>query len=284
MKCPECGMINDNNEMYCNGCGSPLGNTAYRPLGKKKSRWWIPALIIPVILLLLLAGGIFAFQLMVKRACISATDTIFTHARTLDFSDVDQSLLPDALKENPNLRALVEEELKNQIKATPFGQLIPTDTLDIGPLVDEITKDAVYEIKAAGVSCNQCTVTVRTANTDFSKIPESLANLIKEDAVNPDSDLWKAIQEQAGNTFGFNDSEEVDWGAVILSYYRNAKKNTPITEKEGKIVYGYYGFDFTNWMIKDYDRDLIRGFYGVDIPDEVFDRYLPSEQDETTAE
>ena len=281
MRCPKCGRMNDDTEMYCISCAAPLGNTSFRPISRKKSGRKIALIVIPLILIVLLASGIFAYLYLVKKGCLEVTDLIFEHARTLDFSDIDEKRLPDALKKNPNIRNLVEEELRERIKSTPIGKVIPVDNLDLDPIIDEIVKDGSYEIVETQVSWNRCNVRIRTSNTDFSKILGTLTSVIKEDAIDSDSDLRQALIQQFKdlNPFNKDDVEDVDWGALLLSYYQEAKDETPRYEKEGVITYGFNGMNITKWTIIYYDRDLIRGFYGVNIPDRVFDQFMDSSDD-----
>ena len=301
MKCPRCGMSNDDRVMYCQNCHTPLGNTDYRPLPPKKRGPAVFLIVFPLFLILLLVGGIFGYFFVVRTACTRATVMIFDHARTLDFSDIDRNKLPNALKEEPNVRILAEEELKEQLKKTPLGKLVSVDDLDLDPVIDEITESGSYEITDTQVSWNRCVMKIKTSNKDFSKLPESLVSLLQKDLKDTDSELWQTIGQQIGNIFDFKDlfsqdnakedpsdpanpdaGQSVDWGKVILSYYDTAKESLPEIQKEGQITYGFDGMDITGWTIKDYDRDLIRGFYGLEIPDILFDRVLghtePSEE------
>lgn len=175
----------------------------------------------------------------------------------------------------------MEEELRERIKSTPIGKVIPVDNLDLDPIIDEIVKDGSYEIVETQVSWNRCNVRIRTSNTDFSKILGTLTSVIKEDAIDSDSDLRQALIQQFKdlNPFNKDDVEDVDWGALLLSYYQEAKDETPRYEKEGVITYGFNGMNITKWTIIYYDRDLIRGFYGVNIPDRVFDQFMDSSDD-----
>jgi len=281
MRCPKCGKMNDDQEMYCTSCHAPLGNTSYRPLPRKKSRRKRALIIIPLVLIILLIAGIFGYRFLIKTGCLKVTDMIFEHGRTLDFSDIDKNKLPDALKKQPNARILVEEELKDLINSSPIGKLVSVDNLDLDPIIDEIVKDGEYEVVKTQVSWNRCRVTIRTSNTDFSKILETLTQVIKEDATASDSDLREALIEQFKGLNPFNKDEEapVDWGSLLLDYYQKAKEQSPRMEKEGVITYGFEGMNITGWTIIDYDRDLIRGFYGIDIPDQIFDSFMGASND-----
>ena len=283
MKCPKCGMVNDHKEMYCTNCHAPLGNTDYRPLPQKKKGLRIFLIVFPIFLIFLLIGGVFGYFFMIRTVCIRATEKIFEYARTLDFSDLDKDKLPEALKEEPNVRILIENALKDQLKATPFGETIPVDDLDLDPIIDEIMEDGAFEITDTQLSWNRCIVKVKTSNKDFSKLPEALINLMQKDLTDPNSDLWQALGRQIESIFDlkqiFQDDssskdKSVDWGKIILSYYDKSKDSLPNLEKEGQITYGFDGMDITGWTIKDYDRDLIRGFYGLEIPDALFDQFL----------
>lgn len=293
MKCPRCGMSNDDRVMYCQNCHAPLGNTDYRPLPPKKRGLTVFLIAFPIFLILLLVGGIFGYFFVVRTACTRATVMIFDHARSLDFSDIDQNKLPDLLKDQPNLRILMEEELKKQLKTTPLDKLVSVDDLDLDPVIDAITESGSYEITDTRLEWNRCVMKIKTSNKDFSKLPETLVSLLQRDLNDTNSELWQTIGQQIGNIFDFKDlfgqdkgednpsdqenpdaDQSVDWGKFLLSYLDTAKESLPEIEKEGRITYGFDGMDITGWTIKDYDRDLIRGFYGLEIPDSLFDQFL----------
>jgi len=275
INCPKCGTPNENNELYCKGCGTPLGNTQYRLVTKPRRKRRILRIFLYVLLFagLLAVGMYFGYRYFVRIHCQKATEIIFEHGKTLDFSDIDPALLPEGLQEEPNVRVQLEEAVKEELKSSPVGKYLPVEEINLEGLCKEITSGASYEVLDTEVSKNRCTVTVKTENTDFSKIPAELYEMIKSDITNPDSEIWQKILGILSRFFGKDteNTKDVDWGSLLSDYYKECKEKTPKTTCTGTITYGFDGFHITNWRIKDYDRDLIRAFYGIDIPDSYFD-------------
>ena len=273
----------ENNNLLCSEGPTPSGNTPFRMISRQTRRFPKVVLIAPVVIILLLIMSTLGYYIYIHKVeveCRRATDTIFEHAKTLDFSDIDPAYLPESLQKNPNIRNTLEEEIRNRIRESELGALIDADKVDIDPLIDWIIEDAQYRITDVSPSWNQCIVTVEVRNLDFAQLPSSLYEEMQSEMKDPSSPIWQKIFRSIKKLFGnqdeedTEDTEELNWTDVLKEYYENSKDKVKKKKTVGTITYGFDGYKITDWRVKDYDRNLISGFYGIDIPEDVLDRYI----------
>lgn len=262
---------------------TPSADPSFRMMSRKDRRFPGMLLLIPVVLvlvLIMLTMGYYIYIHKVRTECERATRTIFEHARSLDFSDIDPAFLPEELQKNPNIRESLEEEIRNMIRKSKLGGLVDADIIDIDPLIDWIIEDAQYKITDVSAQWNQCTVTVEVRNLDFTKLPSSLYEEMQSEMTDPSSPIWQKVFRSIKELFGGQEEENEEeepapnWAEVLKEYYKNSKEKVMKEKTVGTITYGFDGYKITDWKIKDFDKNLISGFYGIEIPEELLNKYV----------
>ena len=273
MNCPNCGTHYTENEKICKKCHTPLSNAVYNPVSsdnninkhntKKKSMAPVIAVILICCILAAGTGGYLYYISRVKQGCQEATKQIFTYAKSMDFSDVAPSDLPEPLKSEPNVRELVKKELKTYISDSELGSLVDTDSIDIDTLCNEMVKQSSYKITDVSATYNSCTVTVTTKNIDFYSLPGTIYDEIKSQITDADSSLWTSIKNSISSLLGGSNQatiEKIDISENLNNWYKEARKNGPERKTTGKIV---FGIKDGKWTLISFDKRLIYGYYGL---------------------
>lgn len=291
MKCPNCGRPYEENETICPSCGQPLSNADYAPVAsrsaqkqrrkdimsenvspaggfhkpKKKGR---RILLIVLILLLLAsvgAGGYFFYIHQVTRRCEDAVRQIFTMAGSMDFSSVDPAYLPEALQENPNVRDYIKEYVNDTLAEYQVDGLLEAAGIEIDTdeLCDEILASASYTITGTQTSYNRCVISVHTENTDFSTLPETIAEKI-ENSISGSS-FWDSLQDLFSSIFSGHrhdeeEEEEQTDSDPLASLYEDFRESAPLTETDGTIV---FGISDGQWTLLSMDEELLYSYYGL---------------------
>lgn len=265
MNCPNCGKPYSEEELYCPNCNAPLGNAIYSPVPRRRKKTGIrPSLIIiPLLFLILAAGGYTAYRYYlhtVERKCVQAVNSAFEQAKAMDFSEMDPEYRPPALQENPNVRAVIRQAISEKLSEAGLDQYIDPDSLDLDPLIDEIVADASYKVTGSQVSWNRCTVSVHVENTDFSTLPSAVMAELKEQITDTDSSLWDRFKKYITGLFD-KDADKGELSEIILDLYRDAKEKAPKKSMDGEIV---FGIQDRKWTVLSYDENLFYNFYGFD--------------------
>lgn len=264
MYCPKCGTSYEEHETLCSNCGLPLANATFVEV-KKKRRWpWI----LLVLVLLLMIGGVFAYQYYlnyVEKECLKVTNEIFTYAHDLDFSAVDPAYLPEELKGNPNIRLFVKERVQDYIEESNLLSIVNMAgiTIDTDAILDDIIEGASYEIVDVNTDYRSCTITLKTSNTDYGKLPETIYNQVMDEMKNP-SHIWDSIKKKLSSLF-YGDDEKAepdspDDNSLLSELYEKARTNCPKLETKGQIV---YGIKDGTWTLISLDEDLFYSYYGI---------------------
>lgn len=265
MNCPNCGKPYSGEELYCPNCNAPLGNAIYSPVPKRRKKTGIRPImiIIPLLILILAAGGFAAYRYYlyrIDRECTRAVSKAFDSAKAMDFSDMDPEHLPRILQDNPDVRAMIRQAISDKFSEAGLDRYIDPDSLDLDPLIDEIVKDASYEITGSDVRWNRCTVSVHVENTDFSALPSAVMSELKEQVTDSDSTLWDRFKKYISGLFDSEDNG-AELSEIILDLYRDAKEKAPKKKLDGDIV---FGIQDGKWTILSYDENLFYNFYGFD--------------------
>lgn len=280
MKCPYCGTSYNAEDTICPSCGQPLSNAHYTPVNdnepsgskhagrqgsaKKRKRRF---LIILLILLLLTGGcigGYFLYIHAITRRCEDAVHQIFSLAKSMDFSSVDPSYLPEALQENPNIRDYVRNYVNDSLEEYEVDGILERAgiTIDTDELCNEVLQSAAYEITDVQTSYNRCTVFVHTENTDFSTLPEAISQEIEDNISS--SSFWDSLQDIFSSIFsghGHDGTDEEESNSDILaSLYDDFRESAPTTETNGTIVFGIAD---EQWTLLSLDEDLFYSYYGL---------------------
>ena len=270
MLCPNCQAPYSETDTICKYCGAPLGNADYTPVSSRHShqetrrkKW---PFVLLLILFVLIAGGIIGYQYyisLIKKNCEQATHDIFTMAYEMDFSSVDPDLLPEPLKENPDISDYIEEQFDQLLDEHIWNQLLEAGDIEItGDLLcDEIIRSASYEITDVTADYHSCTVTVHTENIDFTEIPNIISQRFAE--TQKEDSLWENMKKIFSYLFSSGEDEQ-DFSELLYEWYEEARETAPKTETTGTIV---YGIEDGHWTLKSFDEDLIYNYYGIHQPD-----------------
>lgn len=298
MKCPYCGTPYHEDDMICPSCGQPLSNAHYtpvnthpgrggrqntagpepgdRPASAPKPRRKRRKILIILFVLLLLAGGGaggYLFYLhQVTRQCQDAVRQIFSMAASMDFSSVDPAYLPPALQENPDVRAYVRDYVDDTLADYGIDTLLEDAglTIDTDELCDEILQSASYTITGAQTSYNRCTVSVHTENTDFSTLPEAIAEEV-ENSISGSS-FWDSLRDLFSSLFsghrhegqdGNSPEEEPSDEELFASLYDDFRETAPVTQTDGTVVFGIAD---GKWTLLSMDEELLYSYYGLTPP------------------
>ena len=271
MNCPNCNAPYDGELKYCPECGHPLSNAHYTQLSdrksiqnQKKSRRIL--LIIVILLLAAAAAGLIGYRVylgLIEKKCREATDKIFAVAHDLDFSSVDPDLLPEELRDEPDVRSLIRSRLYESLNVDPdsiAGGYI-SKYLDTDRLLDDIVSSASYEILSTDADYHSCRVTVRTSNTDYSALQSTVYEELKKQISDTDS-LWKAMRDFFSSIIGGDqeDSDNPDLSEKLAEIYRTAKEKTPDVSSTGTLT---FGIEDGAWTLTDLDEDLFFSYYGI---------------------
>ena len=178
---------------------------------------------------------------------------MFSYASVMDFSEVEPSYLPEPLKENPNIRNLILEEIsKTMEEYTDYEQIVDW-------ICDEITASASWEITDVTADYNSCQVTVSTQNTDFSLLPSSIYEKLM-DSQNENNSLWNSITSFFSYLFnGDEGNEEENLLSDMQSILEEAVKEAPKTSYSGTIT---FGIKDRKWTLLTLDENLFYNYYG----------------------
>lgn len=275
MNCPNCHTPYEQDARFCPKCGQPLGNADYLPLSgggkKEKGRSGKIFLIISVIcIIIVIAGaiGYYAYIQTVKRKCRQATEDIFTVAHELSFSSVDPAYLPEELKENLDIRTLIQKKLREAFEEDSTAGTLSKyieEIIDIDTICDDIVSSASYEIVSVDADYHSCRVTVRTENTDYSRVTASVYQELKRRLTDTDS-LWQSIGSFFSSIFG--EAEDApdesdptsDLKNQLADIYEKAKADTDRVSETGVIE---YGIKDGSWTLIDFDEKLFYSYYGI---------------------
>lgn len=273
MKCPNCGQTYEEHDTICSSCGQPLSNAHYTPVTshsarqhKKKKHKKYPWIITVTLLLVIgCIGGYFFYISQVRIRCEDAVHTIFSMAKTMDFSSVDSSYLPPALQENPNLKEYVKEYVDQTLEEYQIDGLLEDVgmEIDIDRFCEELMQSASYEITGSKASYHRCEIYVHTENTDFSTFPSALAEEI-QNSFSGDS-FWDSLKDIFSFFFsGHNHKNETDDAesqeALLDSLYDDFRATAPSTEADGVITFGISG---GKWTLLSVDEELFYSYYGL---------------------
>lgn len=271
MKCPNCNTSYDHDpdRLYCPECGHPLGNADYKALPgrrhkeKKPGHIIIIALSVCFVLIMAAFAGYYAYIQVIKTQCRQATDQIFEMARKLDFSEVDPEYLPEEIRENPNIRDYIKsrlQEIPGYEQVEEISSEFLGDILDVDKLCDDITESASYEIIDVEADYHTCKVTVRTENTDFAQVADSIyQNLYSQ--LTDDKSIWESIGSFFSSLIsGEDDDENSGLSEQIEEIYKEAKADADKVTATGTITFAFKGGP---WTITDMDEELFLAFYGI---------------------
>lgn len=293
MKCPNCGKPYEENETICSSCGQPLSNAQYTPVSshsahrkiernkikenifttdgfykpKKNKKKLLLILLIILVLAGSCIGGYFFYINQVTRQCKNTVDQIFAMAKSMDFSSVDPSYLPETLRENPNIRDYIEEYVNNTLEEYQIDGLLDAAgiTIDTDELCDEILKSASYTITDTQTTYNRCEVSVHTENTDFSTLPDAIAKEIQNNISS--SSFWDSFRDFFSSIFSDHKHDEEEHTTEdqsdsdpFSSLYEDFRESAPTTETDGTIV---FGIDNGQWTLLSIDEDLFYSYYGL---------------------
>lgn len=265
MNCPNCNTPYREHETVCIKCGQPLSNAAYttidRPRGEKRRR--LPLLILLILLLITAAAGIgyFYYIKTIEKKCREVTTQIFSYAHAMDFSSVDSAYLPDELKENPDIRELIQKEMERTFEGSGLDSLFKYKEygLDLDWLCDEIVSSASYEITQVDTDYKSCRVTVRTENTDFSALPAAIYDSFTN-SQNENNSLWDTIGNFFSSIFYGDNTSQEELTENLKQIYEDVKAQTPKTTETGIIE---YGISHGKWTILSVDKQLFYSYYGI---------------------
>lgn len=293
MKCPNCGRPYEENETICSSCGQPLSNAQYTPVvshsarrrkeqndlsdntataggrhrPKRRRRRLLLVLLLVMVLIGGGTGGYFFYINQITRRCEDAVRQIFTMAESMDFSSVDPSYLPESLQENPNIRDYIREYVNTTLKEYQIDELLDAAGIEIDTdeLCDEILSSASYTITGTQTTYNRCIVSVHTENTDFSTLPDAIAQEIEDNISG--SSFWDSLQDFFSSIFsghrhdGEEDtSEEQTDSDSFSTLYEDFRKTAPTTETDGTIVFGIAD---GQWTLLSMDEELFYSYYGL---------------------
>ena len=266
MNCPNCHTPYKETDITCIHCGQPLSNASYTPVSGKRTgkrrRFLLPAFL-GILVFLIAAGsiGYYFYLKTVKEKCREAVEQMFSYASAMDFSEVEPSYLPEPLKENPNIRNLILEEISKTMEEYNLGFLEEyTDYEQIVDWIcDEITASASWEITDVTADYNSCQVTVSTQNTDFSLLPSSIYEKLM-DSQNENNSLWNSITSFFSYLFnGDEGNEEENLLSDMQSILEEAVKEAPKTSYSGTIT---FGIKDRKWTLLTLDENLFYNYYG----------------------
>jgi hypothetical protein len=264
MNCPNCQTPYNTQDTICKKCGQPLSNATYAPAPRPIKKRRFPLLIL-LLLLLLIGAGILGYDYYIRTVetkCQEATDTIFSYAKDMDFSSVDSEYLPEVLQENPDIHNLIKENVLQSLSDSPLYELLVSAgyELDTDWICDEIISDASYEVTDVKATYNSCTVTVRTQNTDFSKLPSALYEKLVPDT-SEDESIWSAVGGFLHSIiYGDSNEEETSILDNLKEFYEETKKETPKTTYTGTITFGIRD---KKWTLTNLDEQLFYNYYGL---------------------
>ena len=269
MQCPNCGTPYDDNDSICPRCGQPLSNAHYISVRshstrreRKKKRHIFPVLLL---ILLLIAGGGTAgwlyYSNQVGQRCEEAVHDIFRMAHSMDFSSVDPSYLPPALQENPDIRDAIDTYVQEALDQYGVGGLLEDAGIEIDSdlLCEAIVQDAHYEIYKSEIRPTRCRIYVRTANTDFSKLPETLAGEIENSLSG--SSFWDSLRDLFSSIFSGHrhDAPEEDNEELLSSLLEDCRASAPTTRADGVFEFGIAN---GSWTLLSMDEELFYSYYG----------------------
>ncbi len=270
MNCPNCNTPYDPESRYCPKCGHPLGDAEYTPLTdetyrSRKRTGKILRIIMAVILIctVTLAVVYFVYIQIIKHYCRDATERIFTVAHDMDFSSVDPSLLPEELQENPDISSLIQSIISESLGDSEMAKTISryvSQVIDTDKICEDIVSSASYEILSEKADYHTCRVTVRTENTDYSKVLASVYSEIQEMVTDTDS-LWESIGSFFSSIFGGESkTDQTDLTDTITSIYKRAKEETETVSYTGTIEFGIRD---GSWTVTGLDKKLFYTYYGI---------------------
>lgn len=271
MNCPKCGTPYEPDTKFCSTCGHPLDDADYRFISKKdyrkKKLSSIAARLIAAAAILVIVAmiGYHAYIQFIKKHCRQAVDEVFQAAHEMDFSSIDPEYLPDKMKENPNIRTLLKEELSKVIgkdtTANPLAAYL-SEVIDIDMICDDIISTASYKILSVEADYHTCKVTVRTENTDYSKVFDNLYSDIQERITDNES-IWESIGSFFSSIFGGDDDssdKKPDLTGQIREFYQDAKDKTDKLSITSTIE---FGFEDGSWDLTAVDPELFYTYYGI---------------------
>ncbi len=293
MKCPNCGRPYEENETICSSCGQPLSNAQYTPVishsarrrkeqnnlsentaaarGRHQPKKRLKRRLLVLLLVMVLigggAGGYFFYINQITRRCEDVVRQIFTMAESMDFSSVDPSYLPESLQENPNIRDYIREYVNTTLEEYQIDELLDAAGIEIDAdeLCDEILSSASYTITGIQTTYNRCVVSVHTENTDFSTLPDVIAQEIEDNI--SDSSFWNSLQDFFSSIFsGHSHDEEEDTtedeteSDPFSTLYEDFRETAPSTEADGAIVFGIAD---GQWTLLSIDEELFYSYYGL---------------------
>jgi rRNA maturation endonuclease Nob1 len=271
MNCPNCKTPYEGDLKFCPTCGHPLGNADYTPLSdkiekKRQRKIALPLIILIICIILAGSAGIayYVYINTVKTRCQEAVHQIFKMAHDMDFSSVPPEDLPDELKENPNIRSLIKEYISGALEKDYGSQLSQyiTEVVDIDTICDDIVSNADYEILSTEADYHSCRITVKTSNTDYSKLIDALKKETGDRISDTDSSFWDHITSFFNSIISGEKSPEAepDLKDEIQDIYETAKAETDKVTETGVIE---FGIKDGSWTLTNIDTDLFYAYYGI---------------------
>ena len=242
------------------------------------------AIIAIVVVLALAVAGSVTYLTVVKKSCMSMTNVVMEYARQLNFDDTADVVVPKMFrglvdstmteeeKEEYDVKKMVKSEIASMVEEEGLSSILTEKVTDACTdlVIDDIVKDADYEVIDAKPGFTSCTVTVRTSNIDYEKLLAGLPTAIKADISDPSSSLWSNAGSVVSKVYAMitgqtTEDDETFTDTVtdaIKNYYYDKKDSAEAKEYTGDITYGIVD---GKWTITNIDEQLISAYYGIPV-------------------